>query len=71
MNKATTGARLFTIGECGDPYSVNAWVVREYKNSFAETVCVYRGDLSPIRGKRRAVETLRRLYPGCRIRLER
>jgi hypothetical protein len=62
--------KLFTVTPCGDPYNRAGWDVHEYANSFDEPTCVFRGDLSPIQGKARTIQTLRRLYPGCRIRVE-
>ena len=61
--------RLFEIVRTGDPHNPTGWDVREYKESFNETTCVFRGDLSPIKGRTRAFWTLRRLYPGCRIKI--
>lgn len=43
--------------------------LREYKNSFDEKICVYRGDISPIQGRDRAIAYLRKMYPGCKIRV--
>lgn len=63
--------KLFEILRCGDPHNKRGWDVREYKASFDEQVCIFRGDLSPICGRDRAITTLRRMYPGCKIRVER
>lgn len=66
-----TERKLFGIRKCGDPFNRTGWEVTEYKNSFEEDVCVFRGDLSPIQGRDKAVRKLRRMYPGCKIRVER
>jgi len=62
---------LFEITRTGDPYNRTGWDVREYKNSFDEDTCIFRGDLGPIQGRDRTIRTLRRMYPGCKIRVER
>lgn len=64
-------ARLFEVTPCGDPFNRRGYDVREYCDSYDEPTCTYRGDLSPSRGLRRTVEMLRRLYPGCRVRVSR
>jgi hypothetical protein len=61
--------RLFEIIPTGDPYNKSGWDVREYAGSFDEPTCTFRGDLSPVQGKGNAVTTLRRLYPGCVVRV--
>jgi hypothetical protein len=63
--------KLFEIVRCGDPYNRTGWDVREYKESFDEPTCIYRGDISPIQGRERTIRYLRRTYPGCKIRVER
>ncbi len=62
---------LFEIHRCGDPFNRTGWEVREYETSFDDRFCTYRGDLSPIQGRDNAIQLLRRLYPGCKIRVER
>lgn len=59
--------RRFVVRPCGDPFNRRGVVVTEYTR-FGDRFGVYRGDLSPIRGRRTAVAALRRLYPDCRIR---
>lgn len=66
-----TQSHLFEILRCGDPYNRTGWDVHEYAKSFDEDTCVYRGDLSPIQGRDRAIRILRRMYPGCKIRVRR
>lgn len=61
---------LFEILLTGDPYNKTGWDVREYEKSYDDGVCVFRGDLSPIQGRDNAVRTLKRLYPGCEVRVE-
>lgn len=63
-----TAGRLFELIPCGDPFAKYSWDVREYQHSYDDKVCVFRGDLSPIRGRVRAEVILRRLYPGCKIK---
>lgn len=63
--------QLFEIQRCGDPFNKTGWEVREYKDSFDERFPVYRGDLSPTQGRDNTVRLLRRLYPGCKIRVTR
>lgn len=60
---------LFEIKPCGDPYNRHGWEVMEYQDSFDEDTCVYRGDLSPMQGRDRTIRYLRRVYPGCKIRV--
>lgn len=62
--------KLFEVEITGDPYS-RAWICREFKESFDERFCIYRGDLSGLYGKTRLIATLRRMYPGCKIRVVR
>ncbi len=62
---------LFEIKQCGDPFNKTGWDVREYQDSYEETTCTFRGDLSPIQGRANAVATLKRLYPGCTVRVDR
>jgi hypothetical protein len=61
--------RLFELVPTGDPYNKFGWDVREYRDSYDEGTCIFRGDLSPIRGKQSAIRKLRQLYPGCRVRV--
>jgi hypothetical protein len=70
-NKEKDMKNLFEILPTGDPYNRTGWDVREYVNSFDETTCTYRGDLSPIQGRDNAIRKLRRMYPGCKIRISR
>jgi hypothetical protein len=63
-----TRQRLFEILPCGDPYNRYGWEIREYRDSFDEEFPIYRGDLSPIKGRDRTIQMLRALYPGCKIR---
>ena len=62
---------LFELVRTGDPYNKTGWDVREYQNDYNEPTCTYRGDLSPIQGRDNAIRRLRRLYPNCKIRVER
>ena len=62
--------RLFAIGPNGDPYS-RAWKCHEYKDSFDESTCTYRGDISGMYGRNGLRAYLRRTYPHCVIREER
>lgn len=61
--------RLFEIQTTGDPYNKTGWDVHEYQDSFEEQTCVFRGDLSPMQGRDNTIRYLRRLYPGCKIRI--
>lgn len=63
--------RLFEVLRCGDPYNRTGWDVREYQQSFDESICTYRGDLSPTQGRDNTIRKLRRMYPGCKIRVQR
>jgi hypothetical protein len=65
-----TMAHLFEVQQNGDPHS-RCWDVLEYAASFDEATCTFRGDLSGAGGRDRTIRTLRRLYPGCKIRVER
>ena len=67
MSAATS--RLFEIVPTGDPYNRTGWDVREYADNYDEPTCTFRGDLSPIQGRERTIATLRRLYPGCTVRV--
>lgn len=58
---------LFEIFPTGDPCNRTGWDVREYQGKTTDSACYFRGDLSPIQGKRNAVATLRHYYPGCII----
>ena len=60
---------LFHIMPCGDPYST-AWDVHEYRDSFDEPICNYRGDISGLYGRNNLRRYLRRNYPHCVIREE-
>jgi hypothetical protein len=68
--RVATGARLFHILPNGDPFS-SGWEVHEYRQSFEEITCVYRGDISGLYGRNGLRVYLRRNYPGCIIREER
>lgn len=61
---------LFEICRCGDPCNKYGWDIREYKDSFDEETCVYRGDLSPMQSRDRTISYLRRNYPGCKIKVQ-
>ena len=63
--------QLFEIVPTGDPYNRFGWDIREYKDSYDEPTCVFRGDLSPHQGRDATVRMLRRLYPGCKVRVQR
>lgn len=64
-HKSGTPGFLFEVYPDGDPYSCGVWV-REYRHSFDDETCIFRGDLS---GSRSVVTAyLRRNYPGCKIR---
>jgi hypothetical protein len=64
--------KLFAIRQTGDPFNKTGWDVSEYENSFDEPTSIwFRGDISPIQGRDRAIRYLRRTYPGCKIRVER
>lgn len=76
MADATTSGvtgkvRRFILKEYGDPFARNTWEIIEWEKSELCRSRIYRGDLGPIRGLRRAVYLLRRLYPGCKFRVER
>jgi hypothetical protein len=62
---------LFEILPTGDPFNKNGWDVREYRTSYRDRFCIFRGDLSPIQGRDNAIATLKRLYPGCKVRINR
>ncbi len=61
--------KLFEIFPTGDPYNKTGWDIREYDKSFDETICIFRGDLSPSQGCDRTVRMLRNMYRGCKIRV--
>lgn len=61
------GKRVFEIIPTGDPYNRTGWDVREYEGEHVW----HRGDLSPIQGRDRTIRTLRRMYPGCVVRVNR
>lgn len=63
--------KLFTIEPTGDPFNRTGWDIKECEHSLDDQIVIFRGDLSPIQGRDRTVRTLRRLYPGCKIRVER
>lgn len=66
--KSTERVRKFLVRENGDPFTRHAWDVVEVDGPHLW----FRGDLSgTTRGLGRTVAMLRRLYPGCRIRVER
>ena len=60
---------IFEIIRTGDPYNDDGWDIREYNESFDETVVIFRGDLSPIQGLDNAINRLKKLYPGCTIKI--
>lgn len=60
-------AKRFEIYPNGDMCS-RAWDATEFEK-FGDRFGIYRGDLSGMYRKRELVVTLRRLYPGCRIRV--
>lgn len=60
----------FILRPNGDPFSRNAWDVLECER-FGDRTMTFRGDLSPTIGLRNTVARLRKLYPGCRIRVQR
>lgn len=61
---------MFLVNRTGDPYNRYGWDVHEYEGSFEEpTSVIFHGDISPVCGLRRTKYLLRRLYPGCRIRV--
>jgi hypothetical protein len=62
---------LFLIKRTGDPFSRFGWDIHEYKESYDEQYCIFRGDLSPSQGRDRTVFMLRSMYPGCKVRIER
>ncbi len=64
-----TPPKLFEILPTGDPYNRTGWDVREYDKSFDETTCIFRGDISPVQGRENTKALLRRLHPGCKIRV--
>jgi hypothetical protein len=67
----TGNVELFEIMRTGDPYNRTGWDVREYEKSFDDDICIFRGDLSPIQGRDNAIRKLRKMYPGCKIRVQR
>jgi hypothetical protein len=60
---------LFEIKQTGDPYNKTGWDILEYRENFNEPTCIFRGDLSPYQGRDRTIRKLRRMYPGCKIRV--
>lgn len=62
--------KLFEISRTGDPFNKTGWDVREYEKSFDDSTCIFRGDLSPIQGRDNAKAALRRMYPGCKVRVD-
>lgn len=54
----------FEIFPNGDPHG-KGWMVREKVG----TSWFYRGDLSPMVGKQRAIAHLKRRYPGCQVKV--
>jgi hypothetical protein len=62
---------LFEIYPTGDPYNKTGWDVREYKHSYDEPTCIFRGDISPIQGRANTIAFLRQFYPGCKVRTTR
>ena len=63
--------RLFLVKRTGDPFNRHGWDVCEFEKSFDDGTCIFRGDLSPVQGRDNAVRLLRRMYPGCVVRVER
>lgn len=63
--------RLFEIKHTGDPFNRHGWDIHEYAQSFNDDTCIFRGDLSPVQGRDNAIRLLRRMYLGCKIRVER
>jgi hypothetical protein len=67
MDAKAKPTHLFEVLPCGDPYS-KAYDCREYRASFDEDTCTFRGDISGMWGKTKLVQYLRRNYPGCKIK---
>jgi hypothetical protein len=63
--------KLFEIAPCGDPFNKTGWDIMEYETSYSDQYRVFRGDLSPHQGREKTVAMLRRLYPGCKVRVTR
>lgn len=61
--------RKFIIKPTGDPYNRTGWDISECED-FADNIVIFRGDLSPHQGRDRTKMMLRRMYPGCKIRVE-
>ncbi len=59
--------RVFELTQCGDPYNPYGYDVREYEGSplNKDTLCIFRGDISPIQGWQAAKRKLKGMYPGC------
>lgn len=64
-----TDRLLFEIVPCGEPCTLNGWDIREYEHSYSDQTCIFRGDLSPVRGRERSKRIPRSLYPGYRVRV--
>jgi len=62
--------KLFSINRCGDSFNKYGWDVKEYEKSYEDRFCIFRGDLSPIQGRDRAIRYLKRAYPGCKVKVE-
>lgn len=60
---------MFEIFPTGDPYNRTGWDVREYEKSYDDRFCIFRGDISPVQGKRNTILLLRRMHPGCEIKV--
>jgi hypothetical protein len=59
----------FEIKPTGDPYNRNGWDVTEVERVLGrEPSYWFRGDLSPIQRRTNTIVTLRRMYPGCKVR---
>lgn len=60
---------LFEIYPTGDPYNRTGWDIREHEGKYNSGRCFHRGDLSPSQGRGRTIAMLRRMYPGCKVRV--
>jgi len=70
MSRTDLSFKLFEIKPTGDPSNRTGWDVLEYEGeSYIDSACYFRGDISPIQGRDRAIRYLRKTYPGCKIRV--
>ena len=73
MKPDTKHTKHFEIRPNGDPFG-GGWEIHEsiYRadGSIDDRYAIYRGDISPSgMGRDRTISKLRRMYPGCRVRV--